>query len=74
MALKTTLEQLEHLQTVIENTETDIASYQDGDIRIARAQAQLDILYKRERYLQAKYNRSRRNGGRIRANFSKGVG
>jgi len=71
MALKSTLEQLENVQAAIEKIESGAQSYMMGDVRVTKSD--LATLYKREANLLAKYNRSRRNTGRIRINMSGGV-
>ena len=74
MAVKTTLEQLEEVQTAISNLMSSIQSYVIGDVRVTKADAaKLDVLQKREQYLKAMYNREQNNRGRIRLNLSGGV-
>jgi len=71
MAIKTTVEQLESVQTAIAAIESGSQSYMMGDVKVTNAD--LDVLYKRENVLLSRYNRSKRNGGRIRLNMNGGV-
>lgn len=71
MALKTTLEQLEEVQTAITALTTGAQSYQVGDVRVTKGN--LTALYDRENYLNARYNREQRHRGRVRLNLSSGV-
>lgn len=74
MALKTTLEQLEEVQSAISDLMTSIQSYTIGDVRVTKADAmKLESLTNRERYLKALYKRERHNVGRVRLNLSGGV-
>ena len=59
------------MQAAIAKIESGAQEYEDGDLKVKKAH--LATLYKREAALIAKYNRSRRNAGRIRLNLSGGV-
>jgi len=58
MALLTTLEKLENIQTAIINAENAIA-VSEGDTSVQRAK--LETLYEREKYLLEQYNRENGN-------------
>lgn len=74
MALKTTLEQLEEVQSAISDLMTSIQSYTIGDVKVTKADSmKLEALTRREAYLKAMYKRENNNVGRVRLNLSGGV-
>lgn len=66
MAVKTTLEQLESVQTAIEAIEGGAQSYGIGDKRLTKAD--LAMLYSREEKLLARYNKESGTGGPVIVN------
>lgn len=70
MAIKTIAQQLEETQCAISAIKAGAQSYKMGDVTVQKAD--LSVLIKDEARLRALHNRSRRNGGRIRLNLSRG--
>ena len=70
MAIKTIAAQLEEVQTAITKVTLGAQSYQMGDIRVTKAD--LATLRDMEKDLRSKYNRTRKNAGRILLNLSGG--
>ena len=64
MALKTTLEQLESVQTAIATIESGGQAYSIAGRTLSRGD--LDTLYAREKYLLSKYERESSGSGGIR--------
>lgn len=70
MAIKTTLEQIEEVQTAISRIIGGAQSWMMGDTRVT--EADLGKLEERERRLLAIFNRTKNRGGRLLLNISDG--
>ncbi len=70
MAVKTTLQRLESVESTIADAEA-VQAYGTGDLSIKKAT--LKTLYDRQDQLTTQLTREKRGGGRIRSNWSQGV-